>query len=841
MSQSTQGTLLSNFHPRSSFIKLLSAIFNIAPSQWSRVSECWLITFFFKIGSAIGWTVLTASFVAQFGIALLPILFIANAALIMAGTFFFERLIVRVKREILMVQMLIVAAMFLFIATFLYIKSIFAFFTLVIVAESVFLAQFNIFIPLLVSDRFTPLESQRTFPFIESGETIGGILGGILVGIFATQVNIVWFIYLWMLCVIFTTAVFFVKKVLGKSVPTLFAGHGSHGSRKDQIKLVMSSIKKLPLLKGIVLIVMLQWVFMNILEFQYTKAIEQAVTGRSEPTIAHVDPQVFQVALLTSPEGSKRIEKMRETAHAAPSHKLSQEQQALLTEKLGTFKSMFHVAALVVQVLFASRLITALGIVGSLLLHPIIMLMSIVGIFLKFGQISAALARTNYEITNVVHKNAYFASHYAFPLTIRHQAAEFIEGIVRPCATIVSMLFIVTLHAFFVSTTLSLSLHIVMAIIMAGLLVITLRLQKSYTDAGREQLLSELPYPEHLNAIEILAQKGHKNAPHILIQKLQTLSKDNESHGNSVVRIKLISALAQCQDEAAIPEFIDSLYHENPEVRLEAAQALMNFHSLGNQFYSQAFSRYRLIEALKEIFRKEQSASVRSAIIQLFSLLQEPAIVAFLTEVLSDQNPKVRADCIYTLGLFKDPMIAHYVMPFLNDEDPYIRANVLIALSQFPAHAKLVKEHLNKMRASNETEALKAWLFASGEIDFISKKTIFPLLSSEHEDLKVEAAFALVKKADSAGIPFLVNHFLTIADSEFFAIKRFVRRLENGIKKNLESVIIENIAQYIEHVHSNPENINKLRRLYLLIDEHEELARLEEAFEKSYNSSGAAA
>ena len=39
-----------------------------------------------------------------------------------------------------------------------------AFFILVLIAESIFLlAQFNVFIPILVGDRFTPLESQKHF------------------------------------------------------------------------------------------------------------------------------------------------------------------------------------------------------------------------------------------------------------------------------------------------------------------------------------------------------------------------------------------------------------------------------------------------------------------------------------------------------------------------------------------------------------------------------------------------------------------------------------------------------------------------------------------------------
>lgn len=109
-----------------------SRLFNIVPTQWPRVTECWLITFFFKVGSGIGWTVLTAAFVSRFGIHFLPTLFVLNAMLIMGSTFFFERFIMRMKREVLMILMLLLGALCLLFAAATYERNPVAFFTLVI-------------------------------------------------------------------------------------------------------------------------------------------------------------------------------------------------------------------------------------------------------------------------------------------------------------------------------------------------------------------------------------------------------------------------------------------------------------------------------------------------------------------------------------------------------------------------------------------------------------------------------------------------------------------------------------------------------------------------------------
>ena len=637
------------------------------------------MTFFFKIGSAIGWTVLIAAFVSRFGISFLPTLFVINAVLIMLSTFFFEQLIMRFKREVLMIIMILLASLCLFFASFMYDRSSFIFFALIIVAESVFLAQFNVFIPILVGDRFSPAESQNAFPFIESGETIGGIAGGTIVGVFASRFPIHWFLYVWiafLACVVF---VFIITNYVRSGIPALPIPVKSSTREKtaDQIRLIFKSIDKFSYLKGVIVVVLLQWAFMNVLEFQYTKAIEQDVTTNHEQTVAAINPKLFQASVISSSEGIDNMPQV--TQEVSPNRSLTESEEKMFTEKLGAIKGIIHASALVIQVFLASRLITSLGIVGSMLLNPVLMLMSLVGMFLKFGSTSSIITRINFEASNVVHKNAYLASHYAFPKSIRDQAAEFLEGIVRPMGTIVGMIVILALQLFLTGPVLTLWIHVLMFIVMAIVLFVTIRLQPKYTALSRDQLFSHLPYPEKLNAIEVLSQRGHNSASTILVQKL------NNAHGeSSIVKIKLLEALGQLHDYNTLPEIVEALYDPNPEVRLEAAHALMKFRDIGDKFYAQAFSRFRIIEALKEVFRKEESSAVRSAIIRVFSLLRQPDIVAFLLDTLRDNSSEVRADGIHTLGLFHDPNAAYYILPFLEDSNPMVRANALTALWQFP-------------------------------------------------------------------------------------------------------------------------------------------------------------
>ena len=821
----------------------LSNIFNITPSQWSRVSECWLLTFFFKLGSAIGWTILTAGFVGHYGIASLPVLFVINAIFIMLSTYFFEQIIMRIKREVLMIIMILMAAICLFFASFIYDKSPAAFFALLILAESVFLAQFNVFIPILVGDRFTPLESQRTFPFIESAETVAGTIGGVFLGVFGSRLPLTWFLYAWIIflaCIIFVFII--TSYVRGGIPPLLFAPppQGPVQSPEDDLRTAFASFKKIPFLKGLMVVVLLQWVFMNILEFQYTKAVSQSVTHTTEATIASVAAQSLSTSVLSSPSGVADLLSVRNAAQE-PVRTLSVKEQSQLTQKLGSLKGIFYAGALVVQILLASRLITSLGIVGSLLLHPVMMLMSLVGMFLKFGFSSSVIAKLNFETTNVIHKNAYFTSHYALPKAIRDQAAEFLEGIVRPLGTVIGMLFILGFQMIFSGRDLSMWIHLVMFVIMAWILFSTIRLQPKYTKLTREQLFSDLPYPEKLNAIEILTQKGHKDAPMILVQKLEHASHAN-SQESPEVRIRLLAALGEYHDYATLKDIVNALYDSNPDVRLEAAHALMNFRDIGEKFYTQSFSRYRVLEALKEIFRRETSAAVRGAIIRVFSLLRQPDIVAFLLEVLRDEASDVRADCIYTLGLFRDPTVTYYIAPFLDDKNLNVRANAIIALWHFPQFRVQLEDVLTTLLQSADADNVRAGLYAAGEIDAPELHELHRLLTSSDSELQLEAAFALTKRGDFKGCSVLLDHLLTMPPAQFETMRRFFHRLNPRAQKVVEQTVVNTISEEMSkfsrlysgiQLHEMEYNdLEKLKRLYTLLSRHEELYALEMALQK---------
>ena len=57
----------------------------------------------------------------------------------------------------------------------------------------------------------------------------------------------------------------------------------------------------------------------------------------------------------------------------------------LIAQKLGTLHLIFNVAALIMQLVVASRIITFLGVTASMMLHPLIMLLNVLVMTFQFN------------------------------------------------------------------------------------------------------------------------------------------------------------------------------------------------------------------------------------------------------------------------------------------------------------------------------------------------------------------------------------------------------------------------------------------------------------------------
>jgi len=216
-------------------------------------------------------------FVGRYGIVNLPILFIVNGVFTVLGSLFYMTFIDRFSKEKIMFWSIMLSCWILLFSAFFSGRNDVVFFGLLLGAISIFLVQFKIILNGFVENLFTPLESERTFSFIESAETIGGIIAGLLVVGFSASIDPVKFVYIWILALLLILPCIFYYRYSLKSVPKIFIGkkitEHEHISIVEKFKDISHQIRQVSFIKGLFFVVIFQWIFSNLIEFQYTRLL----------------------------------------------------------------------------------------------------------------------------------------------------------------------------------------------------------------------------------------------------------------------------------------------------------------------------------------------------------------------------------------------------------------------------------------------------------------------------------------------------------------------------------------------------------------------------------------
>ncbi|MEK7528437.1 MAG: MFS transporter [Patescibacteria group bacterium] len=811
-------------------------LLNVTRKEWPRVWVSWFINFLFRFGFVVGWSMLTGMFVSRFGIEKLPILFIVNSVCIIIGTLFYSTIIERIRREWLMIGTVISAAILLVAATLFISSSTVLFFSFLLFAESVLLTQLNIIIISFREELFSPLESERVFPVIESSETIGGIIAGITVTLGASYFPVYKLIFIWVIALVLIVPIILYANRILATLPGLEENDETDLESDDsecgllaRVRSGIDSIRKIPFLKGLLVVILLHWLFVNVLEFQYTKAVEQVVTDNHEETLVfHEYGRIFNISLLTDPGGVTGDHSVEVEAPAV----IIPSVESALVKKLGSLQILFGVLALGMQLFLTSRLLHSLGIVGSLLLYPVIMLLSLVGLFLKFGFTSAVITKANFEIANIIQRNAYHSSYYALKNKIRERAREFLEGFIRPIGGIIGMGILIFLQSSFSGKILTGWINMILVMIMFVMFFVLLKLKERYTLLSKHMLFEEKDELERWDAVEILGQHGHVGSTDILINAFRKFSDDDE------LRAKIIRTIGESKDFEALPIIVDAFTDPSYEVRFEAVRALRNFKDIGEKFDIQLFSRYRVITALKEMFWEEKEPHIREEIIRAFTFLKEPDTVHFLLEILDQHDPVLSAQCIQACGHFHDPAVAHFILPYLNSKYPDVRINTMITLWQFPSYRMIVQSYIEPMLESNITH-IKEQVYRFVAAVKYEDAMPFLLNDIQHEDsgVKLYAALALAEMGHRHIYTNILG-YLENGDVEFvhkvkYALESLSIPVANRLRRILSQALslkIHNLLEKQNMEHGKEFSVTileQLKKLYDVLDHKREVHRIE--------------
>ncbi len=773
-------------------LQTLNRVLNLQQHEWPRVFVGWLMTFLTRIGFIIGSTILLATFLTKSGAHLLPVFFLVNAALVMLGTFLYRPLLHRVRRELLITYTVLYSAAFLIASVAFLPQGNSAFFVFYMIGQGIFVTQLSILISLFNEELFSPLESQRVFPVIESAETLGGILAGFLLSQFSHSVPAYKFMVFWVILLLMIIPIVLLFNSRTLEVPKLESKH-KHGPKK--LMESFNAIKKVPFLKALILVVLMHWAVMNIIEFQYTNALQEAV------------------------------------AHSA-------HYEEDLTSRLGTLHMVFFSVALFIQLIAASRVLTTLGVVWSMVLHPIGVILNVLAMTYHYSFASAALVKGGFEFTNIFFKNGYDSSFYAIPHELRDDAKEVLQGMVKPLGAILGTGSMILVSLFLSSARLGLALNF---LILGLSLVMFLLLQKMsglYTEMCEHNLSHKLDLSTRLNAVEILGQKGHAH----LTSSLQKILKRPQEP--LILREKIVSTLGLREDVTAIESLLTLLDDPSDRLRFEVLHSLKNFTLLKKSSLSHSFTRTRVLHTLEKHLLPEKDEWVREAIVSRLFEIDPQRFTEFVLRELQDDSAH-KAKLIRMLKLFTDPNLKHYLAPALEDKDPEVRAAAIVALWKDVSMQSTLVHHLEQLLSSPKESFVHAGVLAAGETHYKPAQAFLRQVADDpsHPELQKAALLSLAQLEDSEVISKLIHRFLDPNHEWFEEMNSVLSSLPTRFAAEVKVAFEKYVSETIRHLlapHQGKtledlgrESLEVLALLYSKISAHHEAHQVQKVLDST--------
>ncbi len=799
-----------------SFLLKIFSFFGVVLShrESHKIFTSWALKLVLHMSTVLGFTLILALFVGEFGIGHLPELFGVEALFSIIGTLAFASFLRKFSQK----RALMIGVIALFILSvagfFLRETNVLLFFGILIFGYSVILTQLNIIFSLFVEELFSPLESERAFPLVESAEPVGGIIAGLITGVGVLFVSPEYFILAWGILTLLLLPVLMIatKKLERVPRPHSAEDHIERESVIAEIKTSWFHISTNPFLKTLFFLVFVQFLVFNLIEFQYSSAAAEMFSHGVSADAGHGSADAVS----------------QELAHG-----------------LGLVHIVLYGLLLLFQLFFASKIQKKLGVVRTIFLHPLMVFLASILMTIKFTFFSTVLAKGTFEIFGGPSRNAYHASFYAFRPHVRERAKEFLEGVARPLGMLAGTAFIllaqgVVEYFHLPHAAMTSAISFLILIFIGGRFLAGSVAEEKYTLLARKNLETRGRAPEKLDAIEILAQKGHKNAS---LSLLKVLRMKNEKHE---IKVQILRTLGKLKDTNAIPEILKAFELDNKEMQSAALESLAQYKNLGNHFLTQSFSKHRVIEVLQRIFLESKSKSIKKLVIEVFQNIQHPEIIPFLLESLKSPDEETVLGAIRVCGMFKDISSTHYLEPFLTHENLEIKASAIIAMWHFKSYRLQLTVLIASLFESHEKKNIETAIYVIGEVRGIHefKRLLTILKTTNDTDIKKHIYVALAKMDHVLAVQEIVNMLLH-EDKELSSSVRkliFAPTVSENIKKVVQHYLEQKISHKIHDLlrHEGEEilenmklsTLDKLYDAYEIIGEKKEMMKISEIREK---------
>ncbi|MCF7830501.1 MFS transporter [Candidatus Gracilibacteria bacterium] len=753
--------------------------FKISELEATRLRLAWADRFLFQVGFVVAWTIVTALFVENFGVANLLYLFLFDATLYALGAGLASFLLPRIQLRAFLLTA-IVGTLALLMASFSFNPEQLEFFVLVILAKDLLFSQVNIALYRRGESLFSPLEAQRFMPLVESAITIGALVGALLVIWFLDFASTQMVLLLWLFSLIIMGGVVFLTPKILHDIPRFNLSKKKKEFIKNPLLEAGHALRKIKFLRHLLLVLVLQTSIFTIIEFEFTKDLQSHVVPHGQEGHLPLENLQSSFFLETKDKVMNWGVEVKEEVVDVSSHLIMHKS---LAHDLGMFHLIFAVIALFVQ-FFTPTVLRKLGVIGSMLSYSSILFVSLGAIIFGYGNIN--ILRSIQHGTHSLGEAPYHITFYSIFSHSREAVRLFLEGIIKPLGMVLGVVVLFWLPAGFIYYA---------AIIAAGvILLLGLPMKRSFTSLSKENLCSEEDIEGKLHSIEVLGQKGHKNSGIILSDEL----RNKKIH--EVVREKIISTISHINEPRVVHTYLEILRDdkEGLETKVKILDSLFHLKIPKDFWKEHAFTRYHLLETLKHLFYNTDHAHLKKLVVMnIFKHLPSHEIVPFFLETMEQADDKLKAVFLRSCYMFKDPEIAFYVRQYLDHPDPRLKSHAVIALWKFHSKKKLRQILVDLLEEQDEASQISA-LYAIGEVGDVSSRELLLQFSSHSNPwLRLHSLIALAKLDDircaKGLLGILFSEDRELSKAAFHMLDRVPTEMRDHLQKEIQSEVSKQV------------------------------------------------
>lgn len=803
-----------------------------------RLRFSWSLHFLFQFGWVISWIVVTALFVEQFGLENLLFLFGIEAGTLLLSTIithnFFSHISAKkiVNASALGIIILLLGSFWASQAEQVYIL-----FGLAILAKDALYPRLRMGLLRKTEELFTPSQAEKAIPFTESALTIGALSGAAFLFTllkFITDISTQTLLSLWIIPILFIFLLLSFESHILNEIPELSEEKKLYESRQSTFRNLKQTFKKVPFLKTLAVMILLQASVFAIIEYNTVSKLEHSLDHSFTKTSISVSPEHLTTSILgnITDSSNKFITVTNQEIKVFSSTLIAHN---TLLHDLSALHVMVGILAVLMNFYITPWILKRKGVIRSMLYYFIGFFFVLPIMFLGGSWPIVALRSYAHGFHSLFSASYHITFYSAF-----EEQREFIRHIFEGIIVPVGILFAVFLLFLLQTFALSILFPLILSVMGLTLILLSYRLIPKYTHCALKNLSVAKNIREQLHAIEVLGQKGH--AKEQTTKNLCYLLEQTETH--RAIREKIIRTLQHIQSSDTLHDFSRILEkeHEPLELKVKILEAMLKFDSLRKFGESKMFAQHKLLRILNTLFETTNHEYLKKLIIMnIFSHLPTDQVVPFFLKTMASNDEKLQAVCLRSCQMFNDPDIVSYIEPYLKHENSRVRSHALISLWKF-YDKETLQSHLLSFLNTEDSQNIISGIYAIGEIqDSQNHSLLEPFLQHENKELRIHALIAQAKLGNANCIPSLIE--ILFGEEEELAHKVF-EMLKRRVPKDIHDELIHQIKcrvakrvwEIIGH-HPKPsilqslssDRITYLRRLYKFAEQHDDILVLEQA------------